>query len=169
MANEYDIVVADGVTSLLSEDEICSDCDLVLAEEGVDRDCLVSVSVVGNDEIRSLNAEWRGRDAVTDVISLECERPDDPDLAPDEPCELGDIVLAPARIAEQSVGFGTTPADECRLLLVHGMLHLLGYDHVEEDEALAMETREDELVSLLPLDAQVGHVRVTRHEAGADE
>lgn len=169
MANEYDIVVADGVTSLLSEDEICSDCDLVLAEEGVDRDCLVSVSVVGNDEIRSLNAEWRGRDAVTDVISLECERPDDPDLAPDEPCELGDIVLAPARIAEQSVGFGTTPADECRLLLVHGMLHLLGYDHVEEDEALAMEAREDELVSLLPLDAQVGHVRVTRHEAGADE
>lgn len=169
MANEYDIVVADGVTSLLSEDEICSDCDLVLAEEGVDRDCLVSISVVGNDEIRSLNAEWRGRDAVTDVISLECERPDDPDLAPDEPCELGDIVLAPARIAEQSVGFGTTPADECRLLLVHGMLHLLGYDHVEEDEALAMETREDELVSLLPLDAQVGHVRVTRHEAGADE
>lgn len=169
MANEYDIVVADGVTSLLSEDEICSDCDLVLAEEGVDRDCLVSISVVGNDEIRSLNAEWRGRDAVTDVISLECERPDDPDLAPDEPCELGDIVLAPARIAEQSVGFGTTPADECRLLLVHGMLHLLGYDHVEEDEALAMEAREDELVSLLPLDAQVGHVRVTRHEAGADE
>ena len=67
------------------------------------------------------------------------------------------------------MGFGTTPADECRLLLVHGMLHLLGYDHVEEDEALAMETREDELVSLLPLDAQVGHVRVTRHEAGADE
>ena len=115
------------------------------------------------------DAEWRGRDAVTDVISLECERPDDPDLAPGEPCELGDIVLAPARIAEQSVGFGTTPADECRLLLVHGMLHLLGYDHVEEDEALAMETREDELVSLLPLDAQVGHVRVTRHEAGADE
>lgn len=169
MANEYDIVVADGVTSLLSEDEICSDCDLVLAEEGVDRDCLVSISVVGNDEIRSLNAEWRGRDAVTDVISLECERPDDPDLAPGEPCELGDIVLAPARIAEQSVGFGTTPADECRLLLVHGMLHLLGYDHVEEDEALAMEVREDELVSLLPLDAQVGHVRVTRHEAGADE
>ena len=169
MANEYDIVVADGVTSLLSEDEICSDCDLVLAEEGVDRDCLVSISVVGNDEIRSLNAEWRGRDAVTDVISLECERPDDPDLATGEPCELGDIVLAPARIAEQSVGFGTTPAAECRLLLVHGMLHLLGYDHVEEDEALAMEAREDELVSLLPLDAQVGHVRVTRHEAGADE
>ena len=49
------------------------------------------------------------------------------------------------------------------------MLHLLGYDHVEEDEALAMEAREDELVSLLPLDARVGHVRVTRHEAGADE
>jgi len=169
MAHEYDISVVDDVTSPVSEDEICSDCDLVLREEGVARDCMVSISVVDDDRIRSLNGEWRGRDAVTDVISLECERPDDPDLAPGEPCELGDIVLAPAYIASQSARFGTTPGDEFRLLLVHGMLHLLGYDHVLEEDAVVMEAREDELLGMLPLDAKVAPVHVTRHRAGVDE
>ena len=88
-------------------------------------------------------------DRATDVLSLECERPDDPDLAEGEPCELGDIVLAPAYIARQAAAFGTTPADESRLLLVHGLLHLLGYDHIEDDEAEVMEAREDELVALV--------------------
>lgn len=169
MAHEYDISVAGGVTSPVSEDEICSDCDLVLREEGVARDCMVSISVVDDARIRSLNDEWRGRDAVTDVISLECERPDDPDLAPGEPCELGDIVLAPAYIASQSARFDTTPGDEFRLLLVHGMLHLLGYDHIREEDAVVMEAREDELLGMLPLDATVAPVRVTRHRAGVDE
>ena len=63
--------------------------------------------------------------------------------------ELGDIILAPGQIARQAPGFGNTPADECRLMLVHGMLHLLGYDHIEDDEAEVMEAREDELLRKL--------------------
>lgn len=162
-ANEYDLSFEGGVTAPISEDEIRADCDLVLDEEGVARPCLVSISVVGDERIHELNREWRGIDRPTDVISLECERPDDPDLAPGEPCELGDIVLAPAYIERQAKGFGTTPSDEFRLLLVHGMLHLLGYDHIKEDEAEVMEAREDELVALIKTDADLGHVRLTRH------
>ena len=124
---------------------------------------MVSISVVGDGRMRELNGEWRGQDRCTDVLSLECERPDDPDLAPSEPSELGDIVLAPAYIARQAEGFGTTAADEFRLLLVHAMLHLLGYDHLDDDEAQAMEAREDELVSLLRTDAPLSHVTLTRH------
>lgn len=161
--NEYDLSFEEGVRAPIPEDEIRADCDLVLAEEGVTRPCLVSVSVVGDARIHELNREWRGIDRPTDVISLECERPDDPDLAPGEPCELGDIVLAPAYIARQAEGFGTTAADEFRLLLVHGMLHLLGYDHIEEAEAAVMEAREDELVALIKTDAELGHVTLTRH------
>ena len=104
--NEYDIVVEEGVASPVSEDEIRADLDRVLAEEGVGRPCMVSVSVVSDERIRELNAEYRSKDAVTDVISLECERPDDPDLAPGEPCELGDIVIAPAFVASRAAGFG---------------------------------------------------------------
>ena len=169
MANEYDITAEEGMSAPIAEDEIRSDLDRVLAEEGVTRDCLVSISIVGDERIRELNAEWRGRDTATDVISLECERPDDPDLAPGEPCELGDIVLAPNYIARQAERFGTTPADEFRLLLVHGALHLLGYDHLEDDEAEVMEAREDALLALLPHDGASQPVTLTRHRKGVDE
>ena len=169
MGNEYDVMCEEGVACPLDEAEIAAVCDRVLAEEGVERPCLVSVSLVGEGRIRDLNAEWRGVDRATDVISLECERPDDPSLAPGEPCELGDIVLAPSYIARQAVAFGTTEADENRLLLVHGLLHLLGYDHLDEAEAVAMEAREDALLALLPTDGTLDRVVITRHreEEGA--
>ena len=95
MANEYDFSCEEGVCGPLTEEEMRACCDLVLAEEGVERPCMVSISLVSDERIRTLNDAWRDVDRATDVISLECERPDDPSLAPGEPCELGDIVLAP--------------------------------------------------------------------------
>lgn len=163
MAATVDLDVRAQAGLALGEDELAAICSFVLAQEGVERLCYVSLSVVDDDEMQELNLEWRGIDAPTDVISLECERPDDPDLAPGEPCELGDILLAPAYIAAQAARVGTTPADECRLLLVHGMLHLLGYDHLEDDEAEAMEAREDEICALLKGDGSLANVRLTRH------
>lgn len=168
MLANVDLDLAEGVTPLLDEDETVRIVETVLAEEGVTRPCYVSVSVVDDERMRELNGEWRGIDRETDVLSLECERPDDPDLAPGEPCELGDIVLAPAYIARQSKDFGTTPADECRLLLVHGVLHLLGYDHMTDEEAAVMEAREDELVSMVKTDARLDHVEFTRHRGSDD-
>lgn len=160
---ELDVVFDDECTCALDEDELEQICELVLCEEGVERPCMLSLSIVTDEHMQELNAEWRGQDRATDVLSLECERPDDPDLAPGEPCELGDIVLAPAYIARQAVGFGTTEADETRLLLIHGVLHLLGYDHLEDDEAEVMEAREDEILALAATDATIDHVVVTRH------
>lgn len=147
----------------LSDDDVAALAEAVLAHEGVGRECYVSVSVVTDEEIAQTNLEWRGVDAPTDVVSLECERPDDPDLAPGEPCELGDIVLAPAYIEAQAARFGTTFADECRLLLVHGVLHLLGHDHLDDESAEAMEALEDEILSAAPNDGTLGHVVITRH------
>ena len=115
MANEYDITAEEGMAAPISDDEIRADLARVHAEEGVSRDCLLSISIVGDERIRELNAEWRGSDVATDVISLECERPDDPDLADGEPCELGDIVLAPAYIERQAEELGTTAAAATRL------------------------------------------------------
>ena len=160
---DLDLVYDDDVDCALTEDELFEAAEIVLDEEGVERPCGVSLSIVTDEHMHALNHEWRGIDSCTDVLSLECERPDDPDLAPGEPCELGDIVLAPAYIARQAASFGTTAADESRLLLVHGMLHLLGYDHIEDDEAEVMEAREDELVALLHTDGELRGVRVTRH------
>lgn len=152
------------VPAPISSDEIYAILETMLVSENVTRPCYVSVSVVDDDEIRACNAEWRGIDSATDVISLECELPDDPDLAEDEPCELGDIMIAPAYIARQSVDFGTTPADEFRIMLVHGMLHLLGYDHLEDDEAKEMEERENAILADIATDAQDLTLVFTRHD-----
>lgn len=161
---ELDLDCEPDVTAALTEDELLDTISLVLAEEGVTRPCAVSLSVVSDERMHALNLEWRGVDRATDVLSLECERPDDPDLAPGEPCELGDIVISPAYIARQAAQFRTTPADETRLLVVHATLHLLGYDHLEDDEAEVMEAREDELVAMLATDGDLRGVRVTRHD-----
>ena len=97
-----------------------------------------------------------------------CDSAFDEDIPADETLELGDIILAPQVIARQAPGFGNSPADECRLMLVHGMLHLLGYDHIEDDEAEVMEAREDAILRDLALergeDPKLVHVGpITNH------
>ena len=143
-----DVLIANdaGLTTPIDEAEVRSICARVLAAEGVERPVEVSITWVDDEEMRALNHEWRGIDKVTDVLSFECDSAFDDALPASEPLELGDIVLAPGQIARQAPGFGNDPADECRLMLVHGMLHLLGYDHIEDAEAEVMEAREDELL-----------------------
>lgn len=131
---------------LLPEDEVRAIAAHVLTAEGVERDVEISLSYVNEDEMHELNDEWRGIDRTTDVLSFECDSAFDEDIPLDEVLELGDVILAPEVIARQAPGFGNTPADECRLMLVHGLLHLLGYDHIEDDEAEEMEAREDAIL-----------------------
>lgn len=168
MTSEVDVSCDEGVSAPIDLRELEADVALVFAEEEVTRPCSVSVSVVTDGRMRALNRAWRGQDRPTDVLSLGCERPDDPDLAPGEPCELGDVVLAPAYIERQAREFGTTYADEFRLLLVHGLLHLLGYDHLDDAEAAIMEAREDALVVRIATDVPIDPVTLTRHREGED-
>ena len=157
--------------TLLSEDEVCAIAAHVLAAEGVERDVEISLSYVDEDEMHELNRQWRDIDRTTDVLSFECDSAFDEDIPLDEVLELGDIILAPEVIARQAPGFGNAPADECRLMLVHGLLHLLGYDHIEDDEAEEMEAREDALLRELavqrgddPSKVEVGPITNHAHD-----
>lgn len=132
--------------TLIEEDEVRAIAAHVLASEGVTREVEISLSYVDEDEMHELNREWRGIDRTTDVLSFECDSAFDEDIPVDEIVELGDVILAPEVIVRQAPGFGNSAADECRLMLVHGLLHLLGYDHIEDDEAEVMEAREDALL-----------------------
>ena len=89
-------------------------------------------------------------DRPTDVLSFECDGVDDDlsamTLAEDPVYELGDVVIAPDVASRQTREFGTTFEEEISLLLVHGLLHLCGYDHIEDDEAEVMEKREAEIL-----------------------
>lgn len=121
-----------------------------LAFEGRAENTEVSVTFVTDEEIAELNETYRGKEGPTDVLSFECDGIDTPGfdeaVAEDEAFELGDIVIAPDIAEAQAKDFGTTFEQEISLLLVHGMLHLCGYDHMEEDEAVIMEAREDEIL-----------------------
>lgn len=157
--------------TLLSEDEVCAIAAHVLAAEGVERDVEISLSYVDEDEMHELNRQWRDIDRTTDVLSFECDSAFDEDIPLDEVLELGDIILAPEVITRQAPGFGNDPADECRLMLVHGLLHLLGYDHIEDDEAEEMEAREDALLRELavqrgddPSKVEVGPITNHAHD-----
>lgn len=127
---------------LIESDEISRLCELSLSVLGIARDASVSVSFVDDDTMHELNYEWRGIDAPTDVLSFECDSVFDSAIPDDEPVELGDIVLAPLVIAGQAAVYSNAPDDEMRLMLVHGMMHLLGFDHVDEAGALEMEAHE---------------------------
>lgn len=157
--------------TLLSEDEVCAIAAHVLTAEGVERDVEISLSYVDEDEMHDLNRQWRDIDRTTDVLSFECDSAFDEDIPVDEVLELGDIILAPEVIVRQAPGFGNDPADECRLMLVHGLLHLLGYDHIEDDEAEEMEAREDALLRELavqrgddPSKVEVGPITNHAHD-----
>ena len=122
----------------------------VLAREGKPFNTEVSVSFVTDEAIAELNEKYRGKTGPTDVLSFECDGVDDDlsamTLAEDPIFELGDVVIAPDVASRQTREFGTTFEEEISLLLVHGLLHLCGYDHVEDDEAEVMEKREAEIL-----------------------
>jgi probable rRNA maturation factor len=109
-----------------------------------DRPVEVSVLLTGDDEVRRLNAEWREKDRPTNVLSFPMLDPDDlrhgnvagPELL------LGDIVLARGVCSAEAADKGVTVEQHATHLLVHGTLHLLGYDHHDERHAADMEARE---------------------------
>lgn len=121
----------------------------VIESEGKPASTEVSITFVTDDEIHELNRTWRGIDRPTDVLSFECDNVDDgfAPAGPDEIYELGDIVIAPDVAERQSADYGLTFSEEVSLLVTHGLLHLCGYDHLNDDEAQAMEARERELLS----------------------
>ncbi|MBQ3301997.1 MAG: rRNA maturation RNase YbeY [Eggerthellaceae bacterium] len=120
----------------------------VIEREGKPESTEVSVNFVTDESIHELNRDYRGIDRPTDVLSFECDGYEgDVEFAEGDVFELGDIVIAPDVAERQTAEFGTTFSDEISLLLVHGLLHLCGYDHMEDEEAEVMEARERELLT----------------------
>ena len=123
-----------------------------LEYEEFERIAEVSVTAVDEEEIRCLNAEWRNNDSVTDVLSFPALDDDDEIVAfDDEAIVLGDIVLCMKRCSEQAEEFGHSIEREVAYLTAHSTLHLLGYDHMEENEEKEMVRRQGEITALLGL------------------
>jgi len=107
----------------------------------------LSVALVGDAEMRRLNSDYRQRDAPTDVLAFAMREGDGAGLHPDV---LGDVVISLDTAARQAAARGVAVAAEVRLLLTHGVLHLLGYDHERSPaEARSMFRRQRDLLARL--------------------
>lgn len=128
--------------------------------EGCPYEAEVSVLVTDNDGIQEINRENRGIDRPTDVLSFpmnEYPSPadfdsideDDPGLFDPDTGELllGDIVLSQDKIFAQAEAYGHSPERELAFLVAHSMLHLFGYDHMEDEERAEMERRQEEILT----------------------
>jgi len=113
----------------------------------------LSIVLCDDAFIHPLNMNYRGMDKPTDVLSFAMR---EGEAAFEEDPTLGDVVISIETAQRQADTRGHSLARELRVLLVHGILHLLGYDHEEDDEAEEMEAEERRLLSLLDEDAAGG-------------
>ena len=103
-------------------------------------DAEVSVTLTNDAHIHALNRDYRGVDRPTDVLSFALTESEEPEIVGAEGNEvLGDLVISLERVQAQAEEYGHSPLRELSFLTVHGMLHLLGYDHMEEEERIEME------------------------------
>lgn len=118
----------------------------------------VSVALVDDEYIRSLNREYRGKDCSTDVLSFSLTEGEEPDIidGPEEEL-LGDIIISLDTTIRQAEEFGHSVERELAFLTVHGMLHLLGYDHEQEAERQDMRSAEEEVLLALQLVRDTDH------------
>lgn len=120
--------------------------EATLCYEGVTAACEVSVTFADNEGIRAINRDYRQIDAPTDVLSFPLFEENEAGK------QLGDIVLSLERCREQAEEFGHSFERECAFLTVHSTLHLLGYDHVNnEEEERDMRARQTAIVEQMGL------------------
>jgi probable rRNA maturation factor len=125
--------------------------ELVLEEERFPADTEVTLLFVGEDQIATYNDRFMHREGATDVLAFPIEHLK-PGLVPQRrpggpPLNIGDVVIAPAYVQAQAEATGVSFNDDLSLMVVHGLLHLLGYDHQDDEEAERMEQRERQLLA----------------------
>lgn len=141
----------------IAEDVIAAAIDFVNCEY----ECEVNVLFTDNEGIQVINKEYRGIDSPTDVLSfplLEFETPGDFSMVEDDLVDnfnhdtgelmLGDIIINIDRVEEQAKSYGHTRRREVAFLVAHSMLHLSGYDHIDELERENMEKLQEEILSM---------------------
>ncbi len=116
-------------------------------QEGITGEAELAVSFVSSEEIKAINAEYRDKDAVTDVISFAMEEGEDDFEDPSMVRVLGDIIICVERAKEQAADYGHSFEREVGFLALHGMLHLLGYDHMTPADEQRMFGRQDAILT----------------------
>ena len=133
-----------------------------LKYEDFQRPCEVSVTFTDNEKIKELNAQYRSIDRATDVLSFPLF---DDDFEDDEVLALGDVVLSLEKAEEQAKEYGHSFEREVAFLVVHSVLHLVGYDHeTSEEDEKDMFFRQEEIMKLLKLERKTDEKKENEEE-----
>lgn len=128
----------------------------VLDAQGVDSDSSVVIQFVDDETIAALNEKHMGKRGPTDVLSFPIEdgKPGSPPIRVEgaPPLDLGDIFISRNVVEQHATEFEVSFSDELHLMVCHGLLHLLGWDHLTDPDAEAMEQRESELLATIGID-----------------
>jgi probable rRNA maturation factor len=141
------VLVQTTTQAAVDTEELERTARLVLELEHVATEASLTVVITDDKEIQALNRQFRGVDAPTDVLAFAEEEAGQVFVdGSDEPPYLGDVIVSLPRARVQAAEQGHSTAQELRLLVAHGVLHLLGYDHAAPDEEAAMWARQDEIL-----------------------
>ncbi len=110
----------------------------------IDQNLEISLMITDNETIKELNATYRNKDMITDVLSFP--QGDGNFVLPGEPLLLGDIVVCWPRACEQAEQYGHNIEREAGFLFVHGLLHLLGYDHIVAEQEEQMRSLQRQII-----------------------
>ena len=137
-----EIVIQQAVAAPIDEAQIIAWAEAARLDAAGD----VTIRVVDNAEMQNLNREYRDKDYPTNVLSFPADLP--PELAAQiDDAELGDIVISAEVVAAEATEQGKALNAHWAHMLVHGMLHLQGYDHIEDNEAAEMEALEVKILA----------------------
>ena len=145
------VFLADEQSETVNLPELRSLAELVLGDEGYPTETQVTLLLVDEDEMTGYNRRFLEREGPTDVLAFPVE---DllPGIVPEHdpqgpPLLIGDVIIAPSYVRRQADRSGVSFEDELYLMVTHGILHLLGYDHGTDDESERMEQRERDLLA----------------------
>jgi len=129
--------------------------ELAAREEGIEEEAELSLTLTDNENIREINRDYRGKDQPTDVISFALEEEGEGEtgiVGADMPRVLGDIIISFDRAQEQAAEYSHSLSRELGFLAVHGFLHLLGYDHMNDQDEKKMFGRQEEILGAFGLE-----------------
>ncbi len=143
---ETEVLVRNSQTEPVDENRLTCVVEKILELEDFGKPAEISIVLTGDEEVRILNRDYRGKDCPTDVLSF-CQLEGEP-FAPSVGglVELGDVVISVDTARRQSLEHGHSLQTEIDVLTIHAMLHLLGYDHEDDEEAEVMQSRESAIL-----------------------
>jgi probable rRNA maturation factor len=152
-AFDIEIQVDELYAALVDEENLRAAAVATLEDNAID-DAELTIVITSDEAVQQLNRDYRGVDAPTDVLSFAAQEGEEaetlslpPELAAEMDRYLGDIIIAYPYTVQQAAHFGNSPAAELRLMVVHGVLHLLGDDHDTPEAEAEMWARQERVLA----------------------